>query len=349
MNKGTKNKQPGLFDAEFRLRKLDGIGDPLQKLSKGINWERFRPLLDRGFAKDDPAKGPGGRPPYDNMLRFKVLVLQSLYNLADDAMEFQLNDRRTFQRFIDLDDKDAVPDAKTLWVWRETLTRNGTMEKLFNKFWKVLEEDGIKVNSGSIIDATFVDAPRQRNSHDENDEIKSGKIPEDWQKPDQEAKLRQKDIDARWAKKNDETHYGYKNHIKIDKKTKLIKKCIITDASVHDSQAIADLLDKSDTGKAIYADSAYSGEDQLNEIRKQKALPRVCEKGYRNRALTKTQQKRNRNLSRTRARIEHVFGFMTMSMGGLYVRSIGILRVTAQIVLKNLAYNMRRYCVLAKI
>jgi transposase, IS5 family len=74
-----------LFDAEFRLRKLDGIGDPLQKLSRGINWERFRPLLDKGFTKEDPAKGPGGRPPYDNVLRFKVLVLQSLYNLSDDA------------------------------------------------------------------------------------------------------------------------------------------------------------------------------------------------------------------------------------------------------------------------
>jgi transposase, IS5 family len=349
MSRETKSKQPGLFDAEFRLRKLDGIGDPLQKLSRGINWERFRPLLDKGFAKDDPVKGPGGRPPYDNVLRFKVLVLQSLYNLSDDAIEFQLNDRRTFQRFIDLDDKDAVPDAKTIWNWRETLTQKGTMEKLFNKFWKVLEEGGIKANSGSIIDATFVDAPRQRNSRDENDEIKNGRIPEDWQRPEQEDKLRQKDVDARWAKKNDETHYGYKNHVKVDQKTKLIRKSVVTDASVHDSQALSDLLDRSDKGKTVYADSAYSGEEQIGEIRKLKAIPRVCEKGYRNRALTKTQQKRNKGLSRTRARIEHVFGFMTMSMGGLHIRSIGILRATAQIVLKNLAYNMRRYCVLASI
>jgi hypothetical protein len=133
MSTKPRSKQAGLFDAEFRLRKLDAIGDPLQKLTSGINWERFRPLLDRGFQKDQPAKGPGGRPPFDHVLRFKVLILQSLYNLSDDAMEFQLNDRRTFQRFIGLDDNDAVPDAKTIWAWRETLTQTGTMAKLFTK------------------------------------------------------------------------------------------------------------------------------------------------------------------------------------------------------------------------
>lgn len=154
------SKQAGLFDAEFKLRKLDTIGDPLQKLTGSINWERFRPLLDKGFQKDEPAKGPGGRPAYDYILRFKVLILQSLYNVSDDAMEFQLNDRRTFQRFIGLDDKDAVPDAKTIWAWRETLTQTGTMTKLFNKFWKILDEEGINANAGSIVDATFVDKPR---------------------------------------------------------------------------------------------------------------------------------------------------------------------------------------------
>lgn len=349
MSTGTKSRQAGLFDAEFRLRKLDAIGDPLQKLTSDINWERFRLLLDKGFQKDEPAKGPGGRPPFDHILRFKVLILQSLYNLSDDAMEFQLNDRRTFQRFIGLDDKDAVPDAKTIWAWRETLTQTGTMAKLFNKFWKVLEEEGIKANSGSIIDATFVDKPRQRNSRDENDKIKNGEIPEDWQKPENEAKLRQKDVDARWAKKNDETHFGYKNHVKVDKKTKLIKKCVITAASVHDSQAVGDLLDKSDAGHTIYADSAYCGEDQIKEIRKAKAIPRICEKGCRNRTLTKKQKTRNTSLAKTRARVEHVFGFMTMSMGGLWIRSVGFVRAKAQIILKNLAYNLRRYCVLARI
>lgn len=346
---GKKNKQAGLFDAEFRLRKLDSIGDPLQKLVRGIDWERFRPLLKKGFAMDEPAKGPGGRPPFDYVLRFKVIILESLYNLSDDGMEFQLNDRRTFQRFIGLDDNDTIPDAKTIWAWRETLTRKGTIEKLFKKFWKILKENKIQASSGSIIDATFVDVPRQRNSKEENEDMKNGEVPEDWEKPENESKKRQKDVDARWAKKNDETHFGYKNHVKVDKKTKLIKKSVVTDASVHDSQALGDLLDKDDAGKTIHADSAYSGEDQLNQILKRKAIPRVCEKGYRNRPLTAKQKARNRSLSKTRARIEHIFGFMTMSMGGLMLRCIGIVRAKAQITLKNLSYNMRRYCVLAGI
>jgi len=335
------------FDAEFRLRKIDRIGDPLQRLDEVIDWEFFRPILDKGFAKDAPAKGPGGRPPFDHVLRFKVLILQALYNLSDDTMEYQLNDRRTFQRFIGLDDKDAIPDAKTIWVWRETLTQKKKIGKLFKKFWDYLEKSGIKANSGSIVDASFVDKPRQRNTREENEVIKSGAVPDEWQKPGNESMLKQKDLDARWTKKNDETHYGYKNHVKVDQKTKLIKKAVVTDASVHDSQALADLIDETDEGKTIHADSAYSGQKQIDEIKAQGAIPKVCEKGYRNKPLTKGQMKRNRSLSKKRVRVEHVFGHMTMSMGGMVVRCVGIIRTEAAIILKNLAYNMKRYCVLA--
>ncbi len=342
-------KQSGLFDAEFRLRKIDCIGDPLQKLSAAIDWEYFRPTLNKGFAKDEPARGPGGRPAYDFVLRFKVLILQSLYNLSDDAMEYQLNDRRTFQRFVGLDDKDAIPDAKTIWAWREALIRSKKLRKLFDRFWSYLDKAEIKANSGSIIDASFIDKPRQRNTKDENDTIKKGEVPQEWQKPEKEAMLRQKDTDARWAKKNNETHYGYKNHVKVDRKTKLIKKCVVTDASVHDSQALTSLVDPSDKGKPVYADSAYSGPEQIRMIRKNKALPRINEKGARNRPLTEKQMKRNRQLSRTRSRVEHVFGFMTMSMGGMMIRCVGLMRAEANIILKNLAYNMRRYCVLVGI
>jgi IS5 family transposase len=338
----------GLFDAEFRLRKIDRIGDPLQKLDDVIDWEIFRPILNKGFAKDEPPKGPGGRPPFDHVLRFKVLLLQSLYNLSDDAMEYQLNDRRTFQRFIGLDDKDAIPDAKTIWAWRELLVRRKKLQKLFDKFWAHLEKSGITANSGSIVDASFVDKPRQRNTKEENDSIKEGEIPEDWQKPENEAKLRQKDTDARWTKKNNETHYGYKNHVKVDQKTKLIKKAVVTDASVHDSQALKDLVDRTDSDTPIYADSAYSGQEHLGEIRKKRAIPKVNEQGRRNRPLTKAQMDRNRKLSRIRSRVEHVFAFMTMSMGGMVIRCVGLARAEAAIILKNLAYNMRRYCVLRR-
>jgi len=339
-------RERSFFDAEFRLRKIDRIGDPLNKLNAVIDWEVFRPILANGFSREEVAKGPGGRPPYDYVLRFKVLILQSLYNLSDDAMEYQLNDRRTFQRFIGLDDKDAIPDAKTIWTWREALTKNKKIKKLFRKFWDFLDKADIKANSGSIVDASFVDKPRQRNSRDENETIKNGGVPEEWQKPGMEAKLRQKDVDARWTKKRDEVHYGYKNHVKVDVKTKLIKKAVVTDAAVHDSQAIGDLVDESDKGKRLYADSAYSGRTQIDEIKKKEAIPKVCEKGYRNKPLTEAQKARNRKVSRYRARIEHIFGHMTMSMGGMVIRCVGLARAEATIIMKNLAYNMKRYCVL---
>jgi len=341
-------KHQGLFDAEFRLRKIDTLGDPLQRLDSILDWEYFRPLLNKGFKNVDAEKGKGGRPPFDYVLRFKTLVVQALYNISDDALEFQINDRRTFQRFIGLEDKDPIPDAKTIWVWRETLVQRKMFEKLFKRFWKYLDEKDIKANSGSIIDASFVDKPRQRNTKDENETIKNGSIPEDWQEAGKETKLRQKDTDARWACKNKETHYGYKNHVKVDRQTKLIKKAVVTHAAVHDSQALESLLDKGDAGKPIYADSAYSGKAQLQTIEKRKAYPRVNEKGRRNKPLTKTQMARNRSLSKTRAREEHVFGQMTHSMGGMFLRCVGIVRAEAAIIMKNLAYNMWRYRVLVR-
>jgi len=258
-------KQNGLFDTEFQLRKIDRICDPLQKLDAAIDWEYFRPTLNKGFAKDEPARGSGGRPPFDFVLRFKVLILQFLYNLSDDAMKYQLNERRTFQRFIGLYDKDAIPDVKTIWAWRKTLIRSKKLQKLFDRFWNYLEKAEINASSGSIIDVSFVDKPRQRNTNDEND---------------------------------------------------IIKKSVVADAAVHDSQALASLVDSTDKGTPVYADSAYSGGEQIKTIQKKRALPRINEKCTRNSPLTKTLMKRNRRLSKTRSRIEHVFGFMTMYWEG---------------------------------
>jgi hypothetical protein len=203
-------RENSFFDAEFRLRKIDTIGDPLQKLDMVIDWEIFRPILTKAFAKDTPPKGLGGRPPFDHVLRFKVLILQALYNLSDDAMEFQVNDRRTFQRFIGLDDKDAIPDAKTIWVWRETLAQRKKLDQLFKKFWDFLEKSNITANSGSIIDASFEDKPRQRNSREENEQIKNGEVPGEWKKTENEAKLRQKDIDADGQKRMTRPTMGIK-------------------------------------------------------------------------------------------------------------------------------------------
>ena len=335
--------QHSFFDEENRLEKLTKKKDPLLKLATMINWEQFRPIIRRAMKKE--TKGNGGRPAYDYIMMFKVLILQRLYNVSDEQMEFQINDRLTFMRFLGLSLGDTVPDQNTIWLFRENLINKGLIDKLFNKFDRYLEEEGILIKEGSIIDATIVEAPRQRNSREDNNQIKEGQIPEEWKnKPNM---LRQKDTDARWMKKNGENYYGYKNHIKICRKSKLIRKYKVTDASVHDSQAVEDLIDKSDSHHEIYADSAYSGEPVKKIIKKKKVRDRIHEKGYSHKPLTEKQLESNHKKSKVRARVEHVFAYMTNSMGGIYLRTIGKKRANGVIGLMNLTYNMSRYIQLA--
>jgi len=340
-----KNKNSkGLFDEAIRLEKLTNQGDQLVMLKQTINWEQFRPILDSVLIKE--AKGPGGREAFDYIMMFKILILQRYYNLSDDQMEYQILDRMTFMRFLDLELSDKVPDSKTIWLFKERLTKANVVEKLFEKFHDELEKQGYIGNEGKIIDASFVEVPRQRNSREENKTIKEGNIPQDWK--DKPHKLSQKDIDAKWTKKNDETFYGYKDHVKTDKKSKFIDKFKVTDASVHDSQPLDDLLEEKDEDQSLHADSAYTGEEQEKTIKDKKMHNCVNEKGYRNKPLTEEQKAKNKEKSKVRARVEHVFGFIENSMHSSFIRTIGIARATATIGLMNLTYNMFRLIQLQK-
>jgi transposase, IS5 family len=332
-------KQHGFFDENDRLKELSKLGDPLEKLNTVINWQMFGPVLKRVLKKEP--QGPGGRPPYDYVMMFKILILQKLYHISDAQAEFQIKDRLSFMRFLGLSLYNDVPDDKTIWYFREQLVKADIIDTLFYRFMKELERNNLITHEGSIVDATFVDAPRQRNNKDENDSIKEGKVPEEWEKPGKEHKKAQKDVDARWAVKNDETHYGYKNHIKADKDSKLIVDYTVTPAHVHDSQELENLVDKK-KDKALYGDSAYKGED-VEKCLGRKIENHICEKGYRNKPLTKKQMAKNRKKSKVRARVEHIFGFMTNSMGGISIRSIGLQRAKFGIGLMNLTYNLCRF------
>ncbi len=286
-------------------------------------------------------KSPAGAKPYDVVMMFKILILQRYYGLGDTQLEYQIIDRLSFKKFLGLESGDKVPDEKTVWAFREKLTNEGLVEKLFSQFNAHLKSQGLIMNEGKMIDASFTIAPRQRNTKEENKKIKEGVGNELWE--DKPNKKKHKDIDARWTKKNGETFYGYKNHAKVDSKSKFIDKYKVTDASVHDSQALDDLLEEEDKGQDIYADSAYTGEDQEKTINKYGMNNKVHEKGYRNKPLTDEQKANNKEKSRTRARVEHVFGFMEQSMNGLVVKSVGITRATGIIGLINLTYNLFRY------
>lgn len=214
------------------------------------------------------------------------------------------------------------------------------MEVLSCLFDKQFESEGLITHRGTIVDATFVDVPRQRNSREENKQIKNGDLPEEWEKAENTHKLAQKDTDARWTKKNNEVHYGYKNHVKCDADSKLITNYGATDAAVYDNQRCVELLENTDT--ALYADSAYSG-TPIAENLPENCENHICEKGSRNHPLTNEQKENNKKKSKIRCRIEHIFGFMTNSMKGITIRSIGITRAWFNIGLTNLVYNFCRY------
>jgi IS5 family transposase len=343
-----KNINPlGLFDDHFLVEKLTKLGDPLEKLSEYIDWTVFRVPLNEAFSNESKGASRGGRPPFDKLILFKALIIQSLYNLSDDQLEYQIVDRASFKRFLGLKKSDKVPDSKTFWAFREQLIDKGVIESLFETFNATLDSMGVFANEGKMIDASFVEAPRQRNSREENKHIKeTGTAPESWQ--EKPHKLCQKDVDARWTKKNNIPYYGYKNHVKSDTKTKLIEKYEITDASVHDSQVVEDLLTENDEGQPLYADSAYTGADQEKIYKNKKVISRVHEKGYRNNSLTEEQKASNKEKSKTRVRVEHIFGFVENSMGGSFVRTVGIARAKAKIGMINLTYNICR-CVQLKI
>lgn len=338
MKKYKEKKVLNEYSVVAREAKLIRLGDPLHRLKEGINFEMFRDLLETGLTKR--FKGKGGRRPYDYVLMFKILLIQRYYNLSDDGLEYQINDRLSFMSFLDLGLGDDIPDSKTIWCFREKLIDLELIMPLFELFQTGLEALNLIAHSGKIVDASFVEVPKQRNTKSENEAIKAGTVPASIS--DNAHKKAQKDVDARWTKKNNVSYFGYKNHVKVDSKSKFIVKYVVTDACVHDSQALDLLLDSTDIGQDLYADSAYTGEKQDEVIAKNGMTKQVCEKGYRNSPLTQEQEDNNTLKSKTRSRVEHIFGFMEMSMNEMYLYNIGKKRIEAIIGLMNLTYNMFR-------
>ena len=335
--------QLGFFDLNHRYDALTQKGDPLEQLAEHIPWARFRKTLEKSLSRSKRLKG--GRPPFDAILMFKVLVLQALYNLSDDQTEYQIRDRLSFMRFLELDLHQRISDAKTIWVFRETLAQAGVVETLFKQFDTYLAGQGLQARGGQLIDASLIPVPKQRNTREETATVKAGDCPADWDA--QPAKRRQKDTDARWTVKRGVSHYGYKNHVNVDKQHKLIRRYAVTDAAVHDSQVLPEVLQPQTAGRDVWADAAYRSEEIEIQLKKRKLRSRIQYKGYRDKPLTPQQTQTNQHRARIRARVEHVFGHHVTAMGGNLIRTIGRVRARAKIGLKNLTYNFQRFLFLA--
>ena len=332
-------KQIILEGAELQLARLSKMGDSLEKINGAIDWEIFRAPIRKKIRKSDYSQG--GRPPIDEITMFKTTLLQDWNNLSDENTEYMINDRLTFQRFLGMELGEKAPDEKTLWLFKEQLGKDG-MRELFEIFNGQLQRLGVVKREGSLIDATFVDVPKQRNSREENKTIKSGEVPEEWQSPENINKLEQKDTDARWTKKGNEVHYGYKDHVKVDKESKIITEFTVTSANIHDVDEFEGLIDITD--KEAWLDAGYASADHVGRIKEKypNIILHICERAYKNKPLTEEQKESNRVKSKVRARVEHIFGYMTRFMGGIYIRTIGKERAEREICGMNLAYNIKR-------
>jgi IS5 family transposase len=307
-------EQRTFFGENDKLKKLSKLGDPLEIINKYTNWDIFAQELKNLFYKDD--KGLGGRPAYEYILLFKILILQQQHNLSDDKVEYMINDRISFQRFLGLSIDSTVPDATTIWLFREKLSKNGYDKKLFILFKEELDKQGFILQEGSIVDSTIVQKPcKHKDSYDDG---------------------------AKWTRKGTQTYYGYKDHIKVDSDSKLITKYKVTSANVFDNQEIANLSDSKD--KELYADKGYTGKNIEEQILKKNPFIKIqiLKKGTKAHKLTEAEEKENTVKNMIRVRVEHVFGHIKQAMGGFYVRSTTFARAATQITLKNLTYNLNR-------
>jgi IS5 family transposase len=342
----------GFFDVGDRLAELTKKGDPLERLSRTIDLELFRPELERTVPRSDRARG--GRSPYDHVVMFKGLILQTLYTLSDEQTEFQIKDRLSFQRFLGLGLGDTVPDANTIWTFREALTRARAVETLFRRFDAALKEAGYLAMSGEIIDASIVAAPRQRLTDEEKAVLKDGKVPKD--RRDKPARLAQKDRDVRCTlkrarKKQKPTDqafeiavpiFGHKTPISTDVRHGFIRRWCVGHAAEHDTRRFRELLDKSNTASSVWTDTAYRSGKNERHLERQGFVSKIHFRRSPGEPLSRKRAKANAARGRVRAGIERVSAVQKDRMG-LFIRTIGLDRARTKIGLAHLTYNFKRF------
>ncbi|MDR7260281.1 IS5 family transposase [Sphingomonas sp. BE270] len=346
-------RQTGLFGLSDHLKRLSADGDPLEALGRIVDFKAFRPTLIAALAYGDGARG--GRPPYDPVAMFKVLILSAQNTVSDARMEYLIRDRLSWLRFLGFDLGAPTPDANTIPLFREKLTEAGALETLFADFDCQLKERGYIAMGGQIVDATLVAAPKQRNTQAEKEAIKAGKSAcEIW--PDEPARTAQKDTDARWTLKFAKAKptadgkpgidiaipsFGYKSSISICRAFAFIRKGRVTDGARFDGRMLRDVVTNDNTASDVWADTAYRSQANEKWLKRQSRVSRIHRKKPRGKPMPARTARANAAKSKVRARVEHVFARQKDQMG-LFIRTIGIKRAEAKITLANLAYNMNR-------
>ncbi|HEX7988397.1 MAG TPA: IS5 family transposase [Duganella sp.] len=229
--------KPKLFAAQEREAKPTKLGDALQVLERHVDFAALADALDKAAPR--PGRERGGRPPFPTEVMVQILLIQQLFNLSDEQMEFQLLDRLSFQRFAGLRDSSQIPDRTTIWTFKERLIEAGASESVFEAVNRQLARHGYIARGGQMVDASIVQAPKQSLNKEEKAIVAEHAMPVDWSP----AKRRQEDTDARWTKKHGKSYFGYKLSANADKRYKLIRKIKISTASEHDTLHFEEVLD----------------------------------------------------------------------------------------------------------
>lgn len=350
-----KDHQYGFADSEMNLRLRElAHKDRLAPLKSAIDWELFRPVLVNATRKEP--LGPGGRPPIDVVVKFRMLVVQRLYDMSDDALEFHVLDRFTFRSFVGLSLIDEVPDAKTIWEFREKLAKSGALESIWDLFMEELERKGLVAKEGRIVDAEVVESERRHLDKEERARYEANKKT----RTDEEGEVQvvksanrgaQVDLEAGWTQKHGRHYFGYKNTTNVDAGSKLILEYSVDSAGVHDSMMFEQVLDNErDKGNKIYADKGYAGQKCETAVIRAAGPRMACimHKAKVNKPLSRDQIEQNKDWARVRARVEHVFAWRKYVMKQGRLRTIGKTRAAFTIGLGNLLYNMHRLLFLTR-
>ncbi len=331
-----------LFAEQEREAKLDKIGDALGKLAEHVDFAALAAEIDEAAPR--PGRERGGRPPFPTEMMVRVLVIQQLYNLSDEQMEFQLLDRLSFQRFVGLRQSSQAPDRTTIWTFKERLIKAGATERIFEAVNRQLDRHGYIARGGQMVDASIVPAPKQALTKDEKAIVQQDAMPADWSP----SKRRQKDVQARWTKKHGKSYFGFKLSSSVDRRHKLIRRVHVSTASEHDTLHFERVLDPSNTSRDVWADKGYVDGEREQRLGEKGWRLHIQRKGQVGKPLSDCQERRNKRIAKTRARVEHVFASLEQ-MGGKALRSIGLARATLHLNWKAATYNLRRLCSLKEV
>lgn len=340
-----KERNADLFVQERRQEKLVQFTGVLMKLDQLVDWSGLAAAVNQATGRE-AAQPKGGRPAYSTQALLKIVVLQQLYgNLSDEQMEYALLDRVSWQHFVGLAHARDLPDARTLWSFKEQLAQGGGAMALFESVGQQLAQAGLQARGGQIIDATLIRVPKAQLSRQDKQSLNDGKTPAHWSTK----QAAHRDTDARWTAKRAVYSFGYKAHVNTDQKHKLIRALEVTPANVDDRAPLEHLIDQSQarkqSGKTVHADRGYHGAATRALLKARGLSDAVARKDDANRFDQTNVHQRNQKLARIRARVEHVFGSWEKTMGKR-IRTIGGVRATAQITIQATMYNLRRWVTL---